>query len=127
MANPPTILANISGRNRKQPSAKPAPLTADAKKAKGEERERLRAAIDADVDQWFSYTMAKAEELSEKYNKKPRYFLDMFFQGGARLIHERGATAWNAFISKKTEEVNGGVYHFLRAELHADCTMTRGC
>jgi hypothetical protein len=102
-----TAKAVLITRKRK-PGTKSAPLTAAQRKQKREAREETTQAIDADIDEWFTMTMTKAEELAEKYNKKPRYFTDRFFQGGARLVHGHRTTSWNAFLSKKTEEVNGG-------------------
>ena len=102
-----TIKAVASTRQRKPPVAKPAPLTAEHKREKREAHKQKQAAIDAEVDQWFSFTMAKAGELAERFNKKPRYFLDIFFQGGARMVRERSTNPWNAFMSKKAGEVNG--------------------
>jgi hypothetical protein len=54
--------------------------------------------------------MAKAGELAERFNKKPHYFLDIFFQGGARMVHECSINPWNAFMSKKVGEVNDKSY-----------------
>jgi hypothetical protein len=112
MPNPPTIKANAISRQRKAPATKAAPLTAEQKKEKRQAHEETANAINAEVDEWFSATMAKAEAMAKKYNKKPRYFLDIFFQGGAHLVHERGTTSWNAFLSKKADEVNGGKFPF---------------
>jgi hypothetical protein len=112
MANPPTIKAVASSRQRKEPTTKAAPLTAEQRKEKRQAHNEATNAITTDVDEWFSSTMAKAEELAEKYHKKPRYFLDMFFHGGARLVHERSTNAWNAFLSKKAEELNEGMSFF---------------
>jgi len=108
MAPLTTIKAVTGTQQRKPPLTKPAPLTAEQKKDKREAREHTKAAIDTEVDKWFSSTMAKAEELAERFGKKPCYFLDIFFHGGARLVHERSTNPWNAFVSKKADEVNGG-------------------
>jgi hypothetical protein len=108
MANPPTINAAARSRERKGPTTKAAPLTAEQRKEKREAHDETAQVIAADVGAWYSSTMAKVEELAEKYHKKPRYFLDLFFHGGARLVNERGTTAWNAFLSKKADEVNRG-------------------
>jgi len=109
MKNGPTIKAVTSSRQRKAPTTKAVPLTAEKKKEKKRAHDENAKALAADIDEWFSATMAKAEELAEKYNKKTRYILDHFFHGGARLVHERpGASSWNAFLSKKNDEVNGG-------------------
>lgn len=99
-------------RERKAPTTKAAPLTTEEKKDKATHREKKQAEIDAEVDAWFSYTMAKVDELSARFNKKPRYFHDMFFHGGAHLVRERKTNPWNAFMSKKADEVNGGKSSF---------------
>lgn len=103
-----TIATLTSQRRRSIPRNKAAPLTTEQRTEKREARAQTQAAIDEEVHKWFSATMAKANELSEKFNKKPRYFLDLFFQGGARLVNVRGTSAWNAFMSQKAEEINGG-------------------
>jgi hypothetical protein len=108
MARSRTLKAVASSRQRKGPRTKAAPLTAAQKKQKQQAREEASIALKADVDEWMQYTNAKIHELAEKYNKKPRYFQNIFFQGGANLVHERSTTAWNAFASKKANEVNGG-------------------
>jgi hypothetical protein len=108
MAKPPLGLSIKANMQCKAPTRKPAPLTTEEKKEKQKIREATNTAIAADVDEWFSYTMSKVKELAEKHHKKPRYFQDIFFSGGAHMIHERGANAWNAFVSMKADEVNSG-------------------
>jgi|SRR5215471_14141966 len=105
MTDPLTVKAT---RDRNAATIKAAPLTAEQRKEKKEARNDTAKAMAADIEEWHSFTMAKIEELAEKYHKKPRYFQDIFFQGGARLVHSRGTTAWNAFLSKKMDEVKEG-------------------
>jgi hypothetical protein len=112
MANPPTVKAVANARDRKVAKTKAIPMSAELRKEKREAHDETARAIAADVDEWFSFTMAKIEELAEKYCKKPRYFQDLFFQGGARLVHQRPTSAWNAFVSKKADEVNEGRLFF---------------
>jgi hypothetical protein len=33
-----------------------------------------------------AYTLTLATDLGRRFNKKPRYFLDLFFQGGVHLV-----------------------------------------
>jgi hypothetical protein len=88
---------------------KSAPLTAKQKKDKAIQREENQAAIDAAVDEWFESTMAKANELAERFDKKPRYFLDIFFHGGALMVHHHEkVNAHNAFVSLKAQELRDG-------------------
>ncbi|KAJ6455347.1 hypothetical protein C8R45DRAFT_1187918, partial [Mycena sanguinolenta] len=55
--------------------------------------------------EWFSYTEAKAIELGKKYDKRPRYFLDIFFQGGARMVnHQEKVNPYNAFKAEKAAQ-----------------------
>lgn len=66
--------------------------------------------IDAAVDEWFESTTAKANELAELFNKKPRYFLNIFFHGGARMVHHHEkVNAHNAFVSLKAQEPRDGM------------------
>ena len=59
--------------------------------------------------EWFSYTNAKAVELGLKYDKKTRYFLDMFFQGGAHMVHHQEKTnPYNAFKAEKAAQRREG-------------------
>ncbi|KAF9473485.1 hypothetical protein BDN70DRAFT_791444, partial [Pholiota conissans] len=65
-------------------------------------RKAEKEAIDIAVNDWASYTMAKAAELGAKFDKKPRYFLDRFFLGGQKLIYKQNVTnPFNAFKSIK--------------------------
>jgi hypothetical protein len=77
---------------------KSAPLTTKQKKEKAIEREANHAAMDAAVDEWFDFTTAKANELAEQFNKKPRFFLDIFFHGGARMVHHHEKVNAHKFL-----------------------------
>src|SRR6266567_1171592 len=85
---------------------KSTPLTSKQKKEKTAQREENQAAIDTAVDEWFASTMAKANELAARFNKKPRYFLDIFFHGGAHMVHHHEkVNPHNAFMSMKAQEL----------------------
>jgi hypothetical protein len=91
---------------------KAAPLTLTQKKEKAAQREENQAAIDTAVDEWFSSTTAKANELAARFNKKPRYFLDIFFHGGARMVyHHEKVNPHNAFMSLKAQELRDGIFY----------------
>lgn len=107
----PILRATPHVRERKAPATKPAPLTTEQKKEKQTAREEIKAAINAEVEQWVGNTTAKANELAERFNKKPRYFLDLFFNGGVKLVRSRATNPWNAFMSKKADEVNDGTLY----------------
>ncbi|KAJ6459685.1 hypothetical protein C8R45DRAFT_1109541 [Mycena sanguinolenta] len=95
----------VSAPRARQPAPPRAPLTAEEKKDKRLAREDLQERIDADVAEWFSYTNAKAVELGLKYDKKPRYFLDIFFQGGAHMVnHQEKTNPYNAFKAEKAAQ-----------------------
>lgn len=81
-------------------------LSVEQREEKAAERERIKAEIDAEVKSWFDYTSVKANELAERFNKKPRYFLDIFFHGGARMVaHHEKVNPHNAFVSLKAQEL----------------------
>ncbi len=67
-------------------------------------------AMEAAIDEWMSHAHAKAHELAQRFDKKPRYFLDRFFQGGQKFIHKHTVTnAFNAFKSIKAAELRAGM------------------
>ncbi|KAJ7220384.1 hypothetical protein C8J57DRAFT_1015512, partial [Mycena rebaudengoi] len=68
---------------------------------------------------WFADTQAKAHELAERFQKKPRYFLDIFFQGGAHMVnHQQKVNAYNAFKSEKLAECRENGESLNVTELH---------
>ena len=127
-------LQAISAPRTRQPAPPRAPLTAEQKKEKRDEREDLQQRIDIDVGktvlfcsmtffhsffaaEWFSYTNAKAVELGAKYDKRPRYFLDIFFQGGAHMVnHQEKTNPYNAFKAEKAAQRREG--HFFTLLLY---------
>lgn len=86
--------------------AKAAPLT-HAQRKERTERNRLRQQdINSAVEDWKQSTMSTVTELARRFDKKERYFLDMFFEGGAHLIHKhQKVNVHNAFLSAKAEEL----------------------
>ena len=108
-----TIKAASTQRVRHDSSRKPAPIPAQQRQEKLEVRQEKQQAIDEVVGEWFSYTVAKANDLAQRFNKKPRYFLDIFFQGGAQMVnHHSKVNAHNAFKSLKAQELNDGDFFF---------------
>ncbi|KAJ7281722.1 hypothetical protein C8J57DRAFT_1056136 [Mycena rebaudengoi] len=82
-----------------------APLTSEQKKENKEERELKQSQIDDAVNEWLTYTYAKATELAERFDRKQRYFLDIFFQGGAHMVHhQEKVNPYNAFKAEKAAE-----------------------
>jgi hypothetical protein len=109
----PTVLSTIKNvsapRLRKQPTHKRPPLPAQQQKEQQQKNRERQQQIDDAVGEWYTYTLAKADDLGKRFNKKPRYFLDLFFQGGVKMVtHRTKVNAFNAFKSLKAAEVNEG-------------------
>ncbi|KAJ7259985.1 hypothetical protein B0H12DRAFT_1014261 [Mycena haematopus] len=87
-------------------SKKPAPLTTEQLKEKRAAREDKQARIDARVQQWMESTNELAQSMATEFDMEPRYFLDIFFQGGAHMInHQEAINPYNAFRGLKSMEV----------------------
>ncbi|KAJ6491154.1 hypothetical protein C8R45DRAFT_1096671 [Mycena sanguinolenta] len=101
-----TISAASSARRRPdQPRPKPAPLTQEERQTKQITRETRQALIDEWVNEWKAYTMQKAAEYGAEFDLNPRYFLDIFFQGGAKMVHhQERINPFNALKSEKAAE-----------------------
>ena len=103
-----TILAASQPRNR-QTKHRSAPQPKHQRDEKALERARVQEEIDTAVNEWFDSTKKLAINLAERYNKKPRYFLDIFFSGGARMVHHKDkVNPHNAFNSLKAQELRDG-------------------
>lgn len=69
--------------------------------------------MDADVSQWFRDTQEMAEQLGLKYDMKTRYFMDVFFQGGARMVHhQEEVNPYSAFKHAKALENEQSIFYF---------------
>jgi hypothetical protein len=89
------------------PASKRAPIPAQQHQEKKEACEEKQQAIDDAIGEWYSYTIAKANDLAERFNKKPQYFLDIFFQGGTRMVnHHSKVNVHNTFKSFKAQELH---------------------
>jgi hypothetical protein len=61
----------------------------------------------------MTYATTKATDLGKRFDKSTRYFLDMFFQGGAHLVnHQNKLNAFNAFKAEKAAERREGTCFF---------------
>jgi hypothetical protein len=90
-------------------------------------RKEEQEAMENAVDEWVMYTMAKAAELSERFDKKPRYFLDRFFLGGQKLIYKQNVTnPFNAFKSVKAAHLRNGTFHIAYIGILTICTILEG-
>ncbi|KAJ7170275.1 hypothetical protein C8R43DRAFT_1120708 [Mycena crocata] len=84
---------------------KQAPIPAEHLKKKKDEHERKQVKMDDTVREWMEATHAKAQELATLFDMSPRYFLDIFFQGGVHMIHhQEKINPYNAFKAEKAAE-----------------------
>ncbi|KAJ6535302.1 hypothetical protein B0H10DRAFT_2246619 [Mycena sp. CBHHK59/15] len=87
------------------PSQKHTPITAQEAKEKHEASQETQAAINTEVADFMTYATTKASTLGKRFDKSTRFFLDMFFQGGAHLVnHQEKVNVFNAFQSEKAAE-----------------------
>jgi len=83
-----------------------APLTDAQRKERSAASQKRQDEIDEAVRDWKATTLTLATDLGRRFNKKPRYFLDLFFQGGVRLVHKQTkVNPRNAFLSMKAQEL----------------------
>ncbi|KAK6996082.1 hypothetical protein R3P38DRAFT_3222637 [Favolaschia claudopus] len=81
----------VPPRRPNETSKKPAPLTTEQQKEKR--------------DNGWNIPMKHANKLAKRFDMKARYFLDIFSQGGAHMIHHQENTnPYNAFKSVKAAE-----------------------
>jgi len=118
----PPVLSSVQNlsapRQRIAPAPKPPPIPNHQRKEKLAKRQENQRQIDEAVAEWYAYTLAKADDLGKRFNKKPRYFLDIFFQGGAKMVtHNNKTNAFNAFKSLKAIELNEGIYMIIGVTL----------
>jgi hypothetical protein len=122
-----TIAALSQPRNR-PPTQPQAPLTSAKKKEKQLASAETKAEMDAAVGTYYdvfsspldvfntletaevqSYIKNKAVDLGKRFDKQPRYFLDIFYQAGARMVHAQEKTnPYNAFKSEKAAQARDG-------------------
>ena len=96
-------------RIRKPATSKPAAPTPAQRTARAQRNSQLQTEISNAIDEWTKSTLNTASELARRFDKKERYFLDIFFQGGAHLIHKQTkVNAYNAFKHLKAEELRDG-------------------
>jgi hypothetical protein len=111
---PPSSVLLPPSRIRKPATSKPAALTPGQRTARAERNSQRQAEISNAIDEWTKSTLNTASELARRFDKKERYFLDIFFQGGAHLIHKQTkVNAYNAFKHLKAEELRDGEIFFI--------------
>ena len=107
---------------------KQAPLTAHQRALKAATRAQRQSTLDEAVGEWYSATLIKAEQLAKKFDKKPHFFLELFFQGGARMVQKRKkVNPWNAWISLQAEIANAGNVALSEIFLIYSCTSRDQC
>ncbi|KAF7292671.1 hypothetical protein MIND_01165300 [Mycena indigotica] len=107
----PAVFSTLAGadhprlRKNAAPRQKPAPRPAAAQREQRATHAARQKEMDDDVAKWWADTQSTAKHLAEKYQKKERYFYDLFFQGGAHMVHSREAVnPYNAFKHEKAIE-----------------------
>ncbi|KAJ7438530.1 hypothetical protein B0H11DRAFT_1752670 [Mycena galericulata] len=82
-----------------------APLGPEQRKERADARSIKQSKIDDALAEWFADTLALADKLSAEHKQKPKYFLEMMFQGGARMVNQQHKqNPWNAFTAEKAAE-----------------------
>ena len=98
---PPTRIRNTA--------SKPTPLTNVQRKDRAASNSLRQAQITEAVEAWKQSTLNTAADLANRFDKKERYFLDLFFQAGTHLVHQqKKVNAHNAFLHMKAEELRDG-------------------
>ncbi|KAJ7797721.1 hypothetical protein B0H13DRAFT_2392032, partial [Mycena leptocephala] len=115
----PATIASVShARRRVENPKKSAPLTSEQKE-KVAARADKQTCIDTYVQKWMEDTNELANTLGKEFDMKPRYFLDIFFQGGAHMInHQEVTNPYNVFKSFKAAEAREAGESKNAAELH---------
>ena len=66
-----TVKIASAPRQRSQSAQKPPPIPSHQRKEKIAARQENQRQIDDAVAEWYTYTLAKAEDLGKRFNKKP--------------------------------------------------------
>jgi len=88
-----------------------APIPNQQKKQKATEREKTQAEMDEIISEWFKAANKTIDDLAVRFNKKPRFFQDIFFGGGAHMVHHHNkVNAHSTFLHFKSQELRDGMY-----------------
>ena len=83
-----------------------APLTDAQRKERSAASQKCQEEIDEAVRDWKATTLTLVMDMARRFNKKPWYFLNLFFQGGIHLVHKQTkVNPHNAFLSMKAQEL----------------------
>lgn len=83
-------------------------IPASQREAAKARREEVKAAIDADVQEWLSYTTATAMKMSTTYDKPQAHFMSLLFHMGLKMSNQRKPNAHNAWLHSLANAVNEG-------------------
>ena len=109
----PRMQSILKVNTRQRPYARRPPLTAAQRRAQKSARSQKSFDVNKAVADWHAATLAKAEELSQRFGVKPRYFLDRFFHGGAHMLSKHSKVSpWRVFLSKAATEENASMSEF---------------
>ena len=96
----------VPSSRKRHTVSKRAPLSDAQKKVRSAASRKRQEDIDDTVREWKASTLTLAKELARRFNKKERYFLDLFFQSGVHLVRKQTkVNAHNAFLSMKAQEL----------------------
>ena len=83
-----------------------APLTDAQCKERSAASQKCQEEIDEAVHDWKATTLTLVTDLACCFNKKPWYFLNLFFQGDVHLVDKQmKVNPHNAFLSMKAQEL----------------------
>ncbi|KAJ7267849.1 hypothetical protein C8J57DRAFT_1613969 [Mycena rebaudengoi] len=103
-----TTVAAVSSARIHINTAAPKPQAArswEKLKLERKAREEKQRKIDAHCAEWRDFTRAKIQQMAVEFDMKERYFEDLFFQGGVRMVHQQqNLNPYNAFKNAKAEE-----------------------
>lgn len=101
----------ICPRQRTKPVKPRIPIPPEQRHQRNEANRECRDEINAGIIAWENYTLSKAEELAARFDKRPRYFLDLFYQATSHLAsrHEK-PNGFNIYKSKRIAEMREGEY-----------------
>ena len=102
----PLVASAICPRQRSSTTRPHIPIPAEQRAQRSEINRERREEVYAGIAAWETYTLSKAEELGERFNKHPRYFLDLFYQATSRLTsrHEK-PNGFNVYKCKQMSEM----------------------
>ena len=97
------------------PRLKAAALTKEERKELNDRRKEAASALHFDMEEWFSDTLERAEQIAQEHGKTTQQILSMFFSAGPRAAQHdtRKINIWNAFLWKKAQDNTTGLYFFV--------------